>query len=312
MPEGERSIVHFEAGRALVIFRAGLPGVGIEELLALLLEIALFENEMQAAQCLLAVILDEIGADRALPFVGREVLAFPAIVAKAMANEIRQYPELVAVARQFLARVGDQALALGQPTVVEQHRSNDGEFVRRCSGVHPDLFLEVESARPIFELIVILEIDLMEPLGVWSALVEFSEVRERGRRRPAIGAAGVIDEPVRDLRDCRTDVDVPNVEPRGPVLTQDLLDRGQPDQHEDKPSGQAHHWVHCGPRSICPPQRASATSMSETTGRLRRVDAERVEHIGLMEILRQGSAIDDGVGRAEQHRRAELMIPGTE
>src|ERR1700739_1563580 len=74
LPEQQRRIVHLEAGRALVIFHPGLPGVGIEELLALFLEVTLFEHEAQAIQRLPAVILDEIGASRALPLVRRQVL----------------------------------------------------------------------------------------------------------------------------------------------------------------------------------------------------------------------------------------------
>src|SRR6516165_6800344 len=64
-----------------------------------------------------------------------------------MADKIRQHPELVAVARQLLARVGDQALTFHQPRVVEQYRSDYRELVRRSSGVHPDLRLEVARAQ---------------------------------------------------------------------------------------------------------------------------------------------------------------------
>src|SRR5215469_860245 len=164
-----------------------------------------------------------------------------------MANKIRQHPELVAVARQLLARVGDQALTFHQPRVVEQYRSDYRELVRRSSGVHPDLGLEVERARPIFELIIILEIYLAEPIGVGSAFLEFGEIRERDRRRPATGPTGIVDERVRDIRSLLTDVDVPEIEPCRPVLGPELLDRNQPDQGEEEPSGQARHWLHYSP-----------------------------------------------------------------
>src|SRR6516164_9451170 len=140
-------VVHLEAGLAFIIFRPGLSGVRIDELLPLFLEVTLFENEVQSPQLLITVIFDEIGAGRTLPLVRRQALALPTIVAEAMADKIRQYPELVAVARQLLARVGDQALTLHQPRVVEQHRGYYRELVRRSSGVHPDLRLEVERAR---------------------------------------------------------------------------------------------------------------------------------------------------------------------
>src|SRR5215472_3489440 len=159
-----------------------------------------------------------------------------------MANKIRQHPELIAVARQLLARVGDQALTFHQPRVVEQYRSDYRELVRRSSGVHPDLGLEVERARPIFELIIILEIYLAEPIGVGSAFLEFGEIRERDRRRPATGAAGIVDVRVLDLGGFLTNVDVPDIEPCWPVLGLELLDRNQPDQGKDEPSGQAHCW----------------------------------------------------------------------
>src|SRR5271165_836229 len=149
-----------------------------------------------------------------------------------MADEIRQYPELVAVARQLLARVGDQALALGQPRVVEQHRGHDGEFVRRRAGVHPDLRLEVESARPVLELIVVLEIDLAEPICIRSALLEFSDAREWDRRRPAVGTAGVVDERIRDLGYRVADADIPDAEALGAVLSLQRREGSQPSRDQ--------------------------------------------------------------------------------
>jgi len=152
-----------------------------------------------------------------------------------MAEKIRQHPEFVAVARHLLARIGDQALAFDDPGVVEQHRGHHREFVRRRTGVHPDLGLEVEGACPVLELVVIFEIDFAEAIGAGSALFEFGETRERERRRPAVGAACIIDELVRDRRGGRADMNVPDVEPLGPVLRMDLLHRNQPDHREREP-----------------------------------------------------------------------------
>src|SRR5215467_15367890 len=66
LPQSQCGIVDFEAGLAVVIFPPRSPSIGIDEPLAFFLEIALLENEMQASRRLLAVVLDEIGADRPL------------------------------------------------------------------------------------------------------------------------------------------------------------------------------------------------------------------------------------------------------
>src|SRR5215469_8304291 len=89
----EFGVVDFKACCTFVSLRLRLPGEWIEEVLTFSLEVALFENEVQAVCLLFTVVLYEQRASGAFPLFARQVLAVPAFIAVALTQEICQSPE---------------------------------------------------------------------------------------------------------------------------------------------------------------------------------------------------------------------------
>src|SRR5262249_51411551 len=70
---------------------------------------------------------------------------------------------------------------------------------------------------PVFELVVVAEIDLAQPARLSAAAAKIAKAHQRQRWRAAVGAAGLVDEAVRQLDDRRTRLQVPDFEPRPPL-----------------------------------------------------------------------------------------------
>src|SRR5215510_94423 len=197
----------------------GLPArMRVDLGLALLAQIAGGELRQRAAfDRLLATLLDEGAEDRCLAVLGRQVDTVPALTAIARIEEVAQQVGFLAIARG-VARIADDADALENAVVVEACGEHDREIKHLGARELSDLGRELVGLGPIFELVVIAEIDLAQAAGLGTAALEVAPAGERRRGRPAAGATGVVGELVGKIGDRSAELEVPDLEPVRPLL----------------------------------------------------------------------------------------------
>src|SRR6266702_1019368 len=192
----------------------GLPsGADVDFALALLAEIVRAQlGDLSIADRLSAALLDEGAKDRRLSLVGRKIGAIPAVAAVARAEEISQQIGFLALARR-IARIADDANARQDAFVVESRRQDDGEIIDFGAGKFLDLGREIVGLGPIFQFVVVAEIDLAQSVRLRPAAPKILPAAERGRRRPAIRSAGIIREGIRQRIGRGAELQVPDFEP---------------------------------------------------------------------------------------------------
>ncbi len=88
------------------------------------------------------------------------------------------------------ARIGHQADALEDAGVVEQGAGDHRKRHLMGAGPARDLAVIVVGTGDVFDFVVVLEIDLMQAVGLGRTALEIGPAGERRARRAAIGAAG--------------------------------------------------------------------------------------------------------------------------
>src|SRR5262249_8287357 len=152
-----------------------------------------------------------------LAILGRQVDAIPVLAAIAGIEEIAQQIGLLAIARG-VARIADDPDALEDAVVVETSRQHDWEVEHFRTGKFSDLGRELIGLRPVFELVVVAEINLAQAARLGTAALEVLPPGERRRGRATIVAAGVVGELVRDIGDRHAELEVPYLQPVRPLL----------------------------------------------------------------------------------------------
>ena len=158
----------------------------------------------------------KIPVDRCLSVVGRQAFAGPAVAPEARGEKVAQQIGLVAVLR-VAAGVADKADAAQRSAVVDQGRDRDGKTVGLGAGILLHLRQQVVGLGPVFEFVVIAEVDFPQPVRLRPAAPDLAPAVERRRRRPAIGAAGIVDELVGQCLDLRSEPQIPDFASRRPV-----------------------------------------------------------------------------------------------
>src|SRR5437016_2624274 len=150
---------------------------------------------------LMAALLDKNAPDRRLAVYRREILAVPVVASKPRIEKVAEKVGLVAALRRVAARIAHDADTPHDSVGIDQRGHDDRETVGLGAGILLHLRGEIVGLGPIFELIVIAEIDLAQSARLRPATAEFAPPAKRQSGRPAIGAAGVINEFVRQLLD---------------------------------------------------------------------------------------------------------------
>src|SRR6516162_606233 len=244
-PQARASPLHppadeLKAHHAFELSLRFLAGLRIEPALSWFAQVVRGEERRRLrVDELAATLLDENAGDCSLAWRGRQILAIPTVSAKSGGQEIAQQISLIA----GFARIADDADPADHAFVTDQHRSYNGKSIGLGAGILLHLRQQVVGSRPILELIVVPEIDFTQSAYLHPAQAEIPPSIERAPGRTAIGTAGIVDELVRQLPDCRSKLHVPDLEPAGAILrrTQDGGGREQGRQQ-----GSAHNVGHTG------------------------------------------------------------------
>src|SRR5216683_2947040 len=140
------------------------------------------------------------GADRRLAGRGSAIGAVPPLAAIARLEEIAQRVSLLALLRAD-PRIADDAQTSEHAVGIEQCRDDHRKIEHLGPGVLGNHSLRAMCLRPIFELVVIAEIDLAQAVRLGPALFVIGPAAEQLLRWAAIAAAGIIVESIE--RQCR-------------------------------------------------------------------------------------------------------------
>src|SRR5262245_23699449 len=186
--------------------------------LALLAQVAGGELRQRAAlDRLLAALLDKGAENRRLTILGRQVNTIPTLAAVARVEEVAEQVGFLAVARG-VTRVADDANTLEDAGLIDARREHDREVEHLGARELPDLGRELVGLGPVFELVVVAEIDLAQAVRLGPAAPIVTEAGERHRGWPAAGAAGVVGELVGQIGDRAAELEVPDLQPVRPLL----------------------------------------------------------------------------------------------
>ncbi len=110
------------------------------------------------------------------------------------------------------ARIGHQADALKDAGIVEQRAGDHRKDHLMGAGPARDLAVIVVGTGDVFDFVVVLEIDLVQAVGLRRTALEIAPAAQRRARRAAVGAAGEGLELLgrRLRRDRRTEHEVPD------------------------------------------------------------------------------------------------------
>src|SRR5215510_5048883 len=127
-----------------------------------------------------------------------------------------------------VARIADDADALEDAVVVEARRQHDWKVEHLGAGEFSDLGRELIGLRPVFELVVVTEINFAQAAGLRTAALEVAPAGERSRGRTAVVAAGIVGELVRQIGDRHAELEVPDLEPVRPLLGEAIREAQYP------------------------------------------------------------------------------------
>ena len=165
----------------------GLPvGMGVVLALALLSQIARLQcRNADPVDGLATVLFDESAHHRRLALGGRMIGAVPAVAAESRGDEVAQRIGLIAPARG-IARIADDPQPHERAAGIEQRGEHHRESVHLGAGILLDLGAEIVGLGPIFQLVVVAEIDLVAAIGLRTAAAEVTPTTKRGSGRTAV------------------------------------------------------------------------------------------------------------------------------
>src|SRR5215472_7859645 len=138
-----------------------------------------------------AAPVDVESADRALARCRRRVGAIPTVVAVPRLEEVGQRVRLLALLWARL-RVGHNTQPGERTARVEQPRYDHREIQDLGAGILRDRCPRAVRSRPIFEFVVVAEINFAQTARLGLALLILGPAGEGPLRRSAIAAAGIV------------------------------------------------------------------------------------------------------------------------
>src|SRR5215472_6651709 len=191
-----------EARRALVLTDRQSAGVAELRLAGFAQKPGLEHGAHIALHELGAAPVDVEGTDRALARRRRGIDATPTVVAVPRLEEVGQRVGLLAFLWARL-RVGHNTQPRERAARIEQTRYDHREIQDLGASILGDRCPRAVRSRPIFELVVVAEINFAQTVRLGLASLILGPAGESLLRRSAIAAAGIVDERVAGQSRCR-------------------------------------------------------------------------------------------------------------